>query len=97
MTFQINYFKESHGYHGNRQGRPNTVPTVARGDHKKEEMLELSLGERIKLRGEKQKRKRTFWEEIATYVKAQMWGTVWHTLPEQSRGVGHWQEMGPEN
>lgn len=54
VTFQINYLKESPGYHGNKQGWPNTVPTEARREFKKEEMLELSLGgEKIKPGGEK--------------------------------------------
>lgn len=51
-------------------------------------MLKLRLeGVGIMLGGEK-KMKRTFLEETATYVRTQMWGTIWHTLPEQSRGVG---------
>lgn len=44
VTFQINYLKESPGCRGAKQGWPNSVPTVARGDFEKEEMLQLSLG-----------------------------------------------------
>lgn len=66
VTFQINYLQESPGCRGAKQVWPNSVPTVARGDFKKEEMLKLSLGGvGIKPGEGKQKRKRTFWEETA--------------------------------
>lgn len=51
--FQINYLKESPGCHRVKQGWPNSVPTVARGDFEKEEMLALSLGVGIKPAEEK--------------------------------------------